>query len=167
VVLVPFWTVRTWFGLAAWLVPGVRNTYGRVFLQDKSGKDLTHSAEVMTCGREELGQIGFQVPMLVAFWLAPVPFLLAYGIPVTLSGLLAAWRLLVEHRYTPTQDRRIETILATTNDHQIGRWTRWLLAPRRIGYHVVHHIHPAVGLRHLPALREWYQANHPDYPEPT
>jgi len=167
VALIPFWTVRSWFGVAAWVRPGLRNVYGRVFLQDKSGKDLTDSAEVARCGREEIGQILFQTPVLVALWFFPVPVLYGYVIPATLSGILAAWRLLVEHRYTPTQDRRIETILATTNDHQIGSALQWILAPRNIGYHVVHHIHPQVSLRQLPVLREWYQANHPEYPEPT
>lgn len=166
VLLVPFWSVRPWVGLASLVLPGLRNAYGRVWLQDKSGADLTDSVEVQRCAREELGQALFQVPLIGLAVSFPAAFLWGYALPVTASGLLAAWRLLVEHRYTPTQDRRIETILATTNDHQIERWTRWLLAPRNIGYHVVHHIHPQVSLRALPALRDWYRANHPDYPEP-
>ena len=163
VALVPFWTVRPWFGLLALGVPRLRTSYARIFLQDRSGADLTHSAEVLGCARAELGQVVFQLPF--ALWLAidPWSFLWCYGIPVTGAGLLAAWRLLAEHHYTPTSDRTLETILATTRDHNLG-WTGWLLAPRNIGYHIVHHIHPQVGLRHLPRLRSWYLTHDPRYP---
>lgn len=165
-ILIPFWTVRPWVGLLAWAWPAARNVYGRVWLQDKSGQDLTESRDVLGCARAELGQLLFQLPLLALLVASPGPVLMAYGVPVVGSGVLAAWRLLVEHRYTPAEDRRIETILATTNDHHLGTWTAWLLAPRNIGYHVAHHLHPQVGIRHLPALRAWYQAHHPAYPEP-
>jgi len=165
-VLIPFWTVRAPFGLLAVAFPGMRNAYGRVFLQDRSGEDLTHSREVVDCGRAELGQVLFQAPVIAAIALWPRELLLAYVIPVTITGLMAAWRLLVEHNYEPAEDRRIETILATTNDHHLGWWNELLLAPRNIGYHVIHHIHPQVGLTQLPAIRRWWVEHHPDrYPE--
>lgn len=166
VLLMPFWTVRAPFGLLAWAVPGLRTTYARVFLQDRSGDDLTGSVEVARCASEELGQLLFQLGVLAVAVIAPAAVLWGYVVPGTIAGLLAARRLLVEHRYAETADRRVETILATTNDHQIGRPSAWLLAPYHIGYHVVHHVHPQVGWRHLPALRDWYRANVDGYPEP-
>lgn len=162
--LLPFWTVRPWFGLLALARPALLPAYARVFLQDRSGKDLTGSLEVATCARAEAGQAAFQLgvfALLVAF---PTPVLLAYVIPGTLAGVLAAWRLLQEHRYVRTADRRLETILATTRDHHLHPAVAWLLAPRNIGYHVVHHLHPQVALGALPALRDWYRAHRPDYP---
>ncbi|MCB9673651.1 MAG: fatty acid desaturase [Alphaproteobacteria bacterium] len=166
VLLMPFWTVRTVFGLVAWALPGFRTTYARVFLQDRSGLDLTESREVLACAREDLGQLVFQLGVAGLFVAFPGAVLWGYVVPGTLAGLLAARRLLVEHRYVPTPDRRVETLLATTNDHQIGSPLAWLVAPHHIGYHVVHHVHPSVGLRHLPALRDWYVANTPGYPAP-
>jgi fatty acid desaturase len=164
--LLPFWTVRAMVGPLAWAVPAVRNTYGRVFLQDKSGEDLTHSREVVACAREDVGQLVFQAAVLAIAVAAPWAVFWGYVVPGTLAGLLAARRLLVEHRYVRTPDRKVETLLATTNDHQIGSPLAWLIAPHHIGYHVVHHIHPQVGLRHLPALRDWYRETTPGYPDP-
>lgn len=165
--LFPFWVVRVPIGLLAVLAPRVRNLYGRVWLQDRSRQDLTRSREVVQCGRAELGQGIAQALLLVAAIAWPRAILWGYLVPIVAMGVLAAWRLLVEHDYTPTRDRRIETILATTNDHHLGWWDALVLAPRNIGYHVVHHIHPQVGLRALPALRQWYREHHAGaYPEP-
>lgn len=166
-VLVPFWTLRVPVGLLASLVPGLRNLYGRVWLQDRSGEDLTGSREVLDCGQAELGQGLFQLALLALALVFPRPVLLGYAIPVVITGLVAAWRLLVEHNYEPAHDRRIETILATTNDHHLRLVDKLFLAPRNIGHHVVHHIHPQVGLDALPALRAWYVEHHPaTYPRP-
>ncbi|MDP2311612.1 MAG: fatty acid desaturase [Pseudomonadota bacterium] len=164
--LMPFWSVRVWFGLATWARPGLRNAYGRVFLQDRSGADLSESREVAACARAELGQAVFQGVVVAIAWVAPAAVLYGFVLPAVLAGVLAAWRLLQEHRYTPTTDRRVETTLATTRDHHLTGPLTWLLAPRNIGHHVVHHLHPQVGLEHLPALRAWYRANQPGYPEP-
>ncbi len=154
--LIPFWTVRPVFGVLALLRPGMRNAYGRVFLQDRSGEELTHSRELLDCARADLWQLGFQALVISALVVAPRPLVFAYVIPVSLTGLTAAWRLLVEHNYEPATDRRLETIFRTTNDHHL-RWVdKLLLAPRNIGYHVAHHIHPQVCLTHLPEVRAWY-----------
>lgn len=166
ILLVPFWTVRPWFGMASLVFPGLRHAYGRVFLQDKSGRDLTDSREVERCARAELGQALFQLGVFAFAVVQPWLFVWGYLVPVTLSGLLAAWRVLLEHRYVRVEDRKLGTILATTCDHHLHPAWRWLFAPRNIGYHVVHHLHPQVGLRSLPALRTWYQQHHADYPAP-
>lgn len=164
--LLPFWTLRACLGPVALAFPGFRTTYARVFLQDRSGADLTHSREVLACAREDLGQLVVQLGVVGLAVGAPAAVFWGYVVPGTLAGLLAARRLLVEHRYVRTPDRTVETLLATTNDHQIGSAFAWLIAPHHIGYHVVHHIHPQVGLTYLPALRAWYQQETPGYPEP-
>jgi fatty acid desaturase len=64
-------------------------------------------------------------------------------------------------------DRRIETIIATTRDNHVDWLGRLLLAPRNVGCHIVHHIHPQVGLRQLPRLREWYCEHYAElFPSP-
>jgi hypothetical protein len=82
-----------------------------------------------------------------------------------MAGLLAARRLLIEHDYQRVTDRGIETIIGTTNDNHLGLLGAAVLAPRNIGYHIVHHIHPQVRLGALPRLRDWYARTHPEvYP---
>ena len=167
VILVPFWTIRGPIGLLAVAFPALRNAYGRVWLQDRSGADLTAHPEVIAAGRAELGQVLFTVAWMSAFVAFPGPVGWGYVAPAVLAGLLGGYRVLVEHVYVPTTDRRLETILTTTVDHDLGPLGRLFLAPRNIGYHVVHHLHPGVALGNLPALREWYRAELGDrYPAP-
>jgi len=69
---------------------------------------------------------------------------------------------------SPDKATIIDTIMATTNDNHLGLLGAVALAPRNIGYHVVHHVHPQVGLQALPQLREWYESRFPGiYPPPA
>jgi len=166
--LVPFWTVRALVGAAASVIPRLRAPYSKIFLQDREAADFEHSREVIACARAEWGQVLAQACIVASIVVWPVPMLLGYLLPVTLTGIVSARRVLVEHRYERVADRRMETILATTNDNHVSGWMgALLLAPRNVGYHVVHHLHPQVGLEHLPELRRWYQAHHAAlYPAP-
>lgn len=165
--LMPFWTIRAPFGLLAVVIPALRVPYGRAFLQDKSGEDMRASREVLACAKAEAGQLIFQAGVIAALVVWTEPVLYGYVIPAAMSGLLASFRLLNEHAYVPTTDRRPETILATTQDHNLGWLGRLVVAPKNIGFHVVHHLHPQVSWRALPALRDWYRSQHPErYPAP-
>jgi len=63
--------------------------------------------------------------------------------------------------------RTLEDVLAVTADHGLGWLGRLGLAPRNVGCHVVHHLHPQVSLEHLPRLRQWYLTHFPShYPPP-
>jgi biopolymer transport protein ExbB/TolQ len=56
--------------------------------------------------------------------------------------------------------------LLSKTAHQ-GPLGRVLFAPRNIGYHIVHHLHPQVALDALPRLRAWYVKEHGEsYPAP-
>lgn len=163
--LFPFWSVRGLVGSAASLLPPLRNVYARVFLQDRSGGDLRNSTEVIGCARDEWFQVAFQLAVIPAFILWPRAFLLFYIVPVTVAYVISSHRLLIEHHYESVGDRRAETIIATTRDNQLGWLGALVLAPRNVGYHVVHHLHPQVSLTALPHLRSWYRSRHPDvYP---
>lgn len=163
--LIPFWTMRACFGAIALVVPPLRNTYGRVFLQDRTHRDLRKSAELIACARAELAQVIGQAIIVAAIVAWPGPLTLGYLIPVTMAGVLSARRLLLEHTYERTTDRRPETIIATTRDNHVDWLGSLLLAPRNVGCHIVHHLHPQVGLEHLPRLRDWYRQQYPEqYP---
>ncbi|MEP7345037.1 MAG: fatty acid desaturase [Gemmatimonadaceae bacterium] len=163
--LVPVWTLRAFVGVMALAIPALRNFYAHVLLQDRSRTDLRHSREVIDCARAEVGQVIFQIVTLIALVAWPAAIVWGYVVPVSIAGLLAARRVLIEHNYEHTADRRIETIIATTNDNHLDLLGAVALAPRNIGYHIVHHIHPQVSLSALPRLRAWYESRLPDsYP---
>lgn len=161
--LVTFWGTRPIVALGAFSSARVRVAYAKVYLQDRSTDDLAASREVLDCARADLAQFGALglVVALAVLW--PAGLVFGWYLPAIGSGLLAAWRLLQEHNYDRAMDRRVETIVATTNDHHLDSWLdKLVLAPRNIGYHVVHHIHPQVGLAHLPAVRAWWLRHHPE-----
>lgn len=160
--LVPFWIVRGFFGTLTLALPGLRNTYGRVFLQDRSGKDLTHSAEVLACLRAEPFQAVFFIFVGVAAWAAPAAVLLLYLIPLVLAGAVNVNRVIVEHVHVACPDVRPETVAANTITHPGRVWAQVLLFPRNIGFHLVHHLYPRAALESLPALHEWYLSRRPD-----
>jgi fatty acid desaturase len=160
-VLVPFWTIRALVGVVALVVPALRNVYAHVFLQDKTRADLRQSREVIDCARAEIGQCVFQAGVFAALILWPPEVLWGYVVPVSLAAVLAARRVLIEHNYERVADRRIDTIIATTNDNHLDWLGALALAPRNIGYHIVHHVHPQVSLQALPRLRAWYSKRYP------
>jgi fatty acid desaturase len=159
--LPPFWSIRAVVGAFASVVPQLRNIYAHVFLQDRTKDDLRESPEVIECARAEWGQIAFQGLVVALAIRFPAAVLWGYIVPVSMAGLLAARRVLIEHTYERVTDRQIETIIGTTNDNYLGVFGALGLAPRNIGYHIVHHIHPQVRLGALPRLREWYAKRHP------
>lgn len=165
IVLLPFWTIRTLVGLLATIFPAIRPGYGQIFLQDRSGENLRDSKEVLRCAQEDIGQLVFQLGVIALLIQFPVAVFYGYVIPVIITGLLSSNRVLAEHIYHPATDRRTETQFIITRDHNLGLIGRLFLAPRNIGFHIVHHLHPQVALEHLPALRTWYIQRYPDlYP---
>ena len=162
VVLALFWTFRGIYGTLAFYLPTMRTSYAKVFLQDKSNKEFRDNAEVIQCAAEDRWQLLFHLCVYSMLWWAPSVFLYMYLFPVMISGIFAGYRLMNEHNYEPTTDRKIETIISTTNDHHLKGILKFFLAPKNIGYHIVHHLHPQVAWYKLPELRDWYLQNHHD-----
>ncbi|HEY1758524.1 MAG TPA: fatty acid desaturase [Bryobacteraceae bacterium] len=163
--LLPLWVLRGVYGSLAAYVPAMRNSYGRLFLQDRSGEDLTKSREVILCAREDRWQLLFHA---CAAAIATVDwrwFAAFYIVPAVLGGYLAGYRLTVEHTQEPNHDRGFLTTIRSTRDHHLGFLGWLLLAPHNVGYHRVHHLHPQAALENLPELRKWYAAQYPEiYP---
>ncbi|KFE66109.1 fatty acid desaturase [Hyalangium minutum] len=167
ILIVPGWTVRGLMGLLAWAVPALRNVYGRAFLMDRSGEDLIHSPEVLACSRAELGQVLLQLGVLALAWRWPYAVGVGYVLPLMVASAACGYRLLAEHTPLRDQGRTLQGILASTADHGLGWLGRLLLAPRNVGLHIVHHLHPQVAASHLPRLRAWYLQHYPEhYPRP-
>ena len=158
--LYPFWFLRAPAGVIATAFPEARTTYARIFLQDRSGSDLRDSREVITCAQSEKRQLLFQGVLIAAYVRWPLVLVAFHLLPVIVAGILSARRLLVEHRYEASA-LPVEGVLSTARDNHLGWLGAIALAPRNVGYHVVHHLHPRASLTSLPKLREWYR-HHPD-----
>ena len=122
--LTPLWVMRGLYGAVAFHVPRLRNSYGRWFLQDRSGDDLIHHAEVISCAQEEHWQLLFYagVGVLAALW--PRWILAFFIAPLVLAGYLAGHRLLYEHVQEPNWDRSLE---ATETFH--AQPSSWITRP--------------------------------------
>lgn len=165
--ILPFWVLRGPFGLLAWPLPPLRTRYARLFLQERSGRNLSQDAEVLACARAEAAQVLFHLGVLAAALRWPTAVGLGYGLPFLMASGLCAWRLLAEHTSESVQGRTLRDVLACTSDHGLGLVGRLLTAPLHVGCHVVHHLHPQVSLHHLPRLRDWYLVRYPAlYPRP-
>lgn len=160
--LLPLWVLRGLYGSLASCVPMLRNSYGRLFLQDRTRTDLTNNQEVIVCAREDRWQVLFHAGAVAIGAVHWHWFLAFYVVPAVLGGYLAGYRLLVEHTQEPNHDRSFLTTIRSTRDHDLGLLGRLLLAPRNVGYHRVHHLHPQAALENLPELRNWYAAHYPD-----
>ena len=154
-VIMPAWSLRAPFGLACLRFPKLRNSYARIFLQDRSGKDRTESFELIRCAQAERGQVVFQGCLLLALCLTPI-VIWGYLVPLLVAGVLSAIRLNLEHSAEVLETVTHEGVLRTTRDHSQSLWTRLLIGPHHVGYHVMHHLHPEAGFHNLPELSEWY-----------
>jgi fatty acid desaturase len=154
--LAPLWAIRAPYGVIAFHVPALRNSYGRWFLQDRSADDLTRHAEVIACAREEYGLLLFYLGLGALATLWPHWMLAYFAVPLVLAGYLAGQRLLHEHVQEPNPDRSVNAIERSTRDHHLGWMGRLLLAPHNVGYHRIHHLHPQAALETLPAIKNWY-----------
>jgi fatty acid desaturase len=157
--LLPLWVLRGIYGSLATYLPILRNGYGHWFLQDRYEGDLTGSAEVLRCAREDRWQLLFHICVLALAMIYPRWVLTFYVVPGVMAGYLAGYRLQVEHRQEPNHDRSFLTTIHSTRDHNLGLAGRVLLVPHNAGYHLVHHLHPQVALENLPKLRDWYIEN--------
>jgi fatty acid desaturase len=156
--LVPVWITRSYVGTVALVVPALRPAYVRFFLQDRSGTDVTGSAEVRACLREEPKQALFFTIVFAAAWHFPAVVGWGYLVPLVVAGAFNVNRVIIEHIHVRCADRRPATVIATTVTHDWGAPGKLFLFPRNIGFHVVHHLYPQAALECLPALQRWHMA---------
>jgi len=152
-VLLPlWWTLRAVAAPFAYVFPGLRTSYARAFLQDRSDEDLRSSSEVLACARADLLQLTVQVGALTAAIIAGLPVVQFYLLPWMLAGVLNARRVLVEHATPEIQDSSRANVYESTNDHDLGLIGNFFLFPHNIGLHRTHHMYPTASFEHLRKL---------------
>jgi fatty acid desaturase len=163
--LAPLWVLRGFYGTIAAYAPALRNSYGRRFLQDRSGRDLTGDREVLACAREDRGQALFHAGVALMVALEPRWMAAYFLLPLVVAGYFAGYRLLVEHVQEPVPNRSAESTIRLTRNHHLGWFGRLLVAPHNVGYHLVHHLYPQVALENLPKVQVWYEHSGKPAPE--
>ena len=169
IILVPSWIIRSFFGVFCLFSKRLRIVYARVFMEHKLEINKSDLSEIYQCCKEDILQSIYFISFIVIIAVNPSYIdhvIYLYLIPICILGILAYYRLMKEHIYIRVYDRDTDTIIKTTRDHNLKGPAKFLLAPRNIGYHTIHHLHPQVGYRYLPALRDYYRNMYPDqYPD--
>ena len=156
--LIPSWILRSVFGGFCLFHENLQILYARIFLEHKgeiSKKDLE---EVIQCCRKDIVQaiyLSFLFFVIIKFAGISL-FIQLYFIPILITGVISYYRTMKEHEYTRVYDRKLSTVINITNDHNTKGFLKFLLAPRNIGYHIAHHLHPQVGYRHLKKIKDYY-----------
>lgn len=147
-----WWTARAVVAPLAHLSPKVRRFYARAFLQDRSGTDVTDSAEVFRCIRADYRQLAAQFLFTSIILYYDLPVVQYYLLPWVLAGISNAWRVLYEHTFSENPDSRRNTVDAATIDHNFGTIGNSLLIPHNLGCHRAHHLYPTASFVHLPQI---------------
>lgn len=93
----------------------------------------------------------------VAMLLGPLAFLFAYALPLLVANGIVMGFILTNHSLSPhteVNDPLINSLSVTG-----PRWFEWLTLG--FGYHVEHHLFPAMSTRHAPAVRAILRARWP------
>jgi fatty acid desaturase len=109
-------------------------------------KWLTPSEQARAFGETLLG-VAFWVT--VAVLLGPLAFLFAYALPLLVANSIVMGFILTNHSLSPHTD--VNDPLINSLSVTGPRWFEWLTLG--FGYHVEHHLFPAMSARHAPALR--------------
>lgn len=154
----PHWVLRAYVGALASLLPPLRPAYAQLLVVRRrvrlpAGTELEQAA----CADRPLALALTALFLATARW----PELLGtyFFLPFLLTLAFNGRRFLLEHSHGPAADRSRREVLKVTRDTGDGWLERLLLAPRGLGYHRVHHLHPHVAHSALPALHAWYAAH--------
>ncbi len=94
------------------------------------------------------------VAMIVGF----LPFLFIYVMPLVVANMVVMAFILTNHNLSPRV--AINDPLASGLSVTSPRWIEWLTL--RFGYHVEHHLFPAMSSRHAPAVRALIRERWPE-----
>ena len=94
----------------------------------------------------------------LAFWLGPVSFLFAFGLPLVVANSIVMAFILTNHSLSPLShdNDALESSLSVTTPPLV----EWLTLG--FGFHVEHHLFSAMSARHAPEVRAALRARFPD-----
>lgn len=92
---------------------------------------------------------GILVWTIVAMLIGFIPFLFAYVIPLLVANVMVMSFILTNHGLSPRVE--INDPLVSGLSVTAPRWVEWLTL--RFGYHVEHHLFPAMSSRYAPLVR--------------
>ena len=104
--------------------------------------------------------VGVSFWILVGFAIGFVPFVFVYLIPLVIANVIVMMFISTNHSLsslTPDVNDALVNSLSVT----LPRPLEWLSLC--FGYHVEHHIFPAISMRHGPAVRAALRAKYPDH----
>jgi fatty acid desaturase len=96
--------------------------------------------------------------LALALALGPVPFVLAYVLPLVVANVVVMSFIVTNHGLSPATD--VNDPLLGSLSVTVPRWLEWLTLD--FGYHVEHHLFPAASTRHGRAIRAELVATWPD-----
>jgi fatty acid desaturase len=94
----------------------------------------------------------------VAVLVGPFAFVFAYVLPLLVANVCVMAFILTNHSLSPRVDVNDPLISGLTVT--VPRFLQWLTLG--FGYHVEHHLFPAMSMRHAPELREHVKAHWPE-----
>jgi len=132
---------------------------------------LVQSKDMLRSARSRLGMTQreyrralVETVLAVALWLAVgwaiglVAFLFAFALPLVVADVIVMGFILTNHCLSPATD--INDPLVNSLSVSAPRWLEWVTLD--FGYHVEHHVFPAVSGRHAPRLRDELRARWPE-----
>ncbi len=101
--------------------------------------------------------LGVALWAAVAYAVGPLAFLFAYVLPLIVANTIVMSFILTNHSLSPLTT--VNDPLANSLSVTLPAWLEWLTLG--FGYHVEHHLFPAMSARHAPALRDLLQQRWP------
>ncbi len=101
--------------------------------------------------------VGVTLWAALAFWIGPHAFTFAFVLPLAVANTIVMAHILTNHSLSPlgaVNDPLLNTLTVT-----VPGWMRFLTLG--FGYHVEHHIFPAMSSRHSPRVRQVLQSRWP------
>lgn len=130
----------------------------------QSGQVLVTARKLLGMSAAEHRRAIAEVVLALVLWgtvavlVGPLAFLFIYGIPLLIANAIVMAFILTNHSLSPRTD--INDPLANSLSVTTPRLVEWLTL--RFGYHVEHHLFPAMSSRHAPQVRELIRAQWPD-----
>ena len=101
--------------------------------------------------------LGIGIWALLLWVIGPLPFVFAFVLPLMVANSIVMGHILTNHSLSPHSE--VNDPLAHSLSVTAPRWIEWVTL--RFGYHVEHHLFPAMSSRHAPKVRDVLRARWP------